>query len=80
MHDAELKSELDACDGFVVIAPEWHGMVPAALKIFSAGAATGELSHKPAPCAVSKEKVALRDLRTADEQLQNNRLCCYLSS
>ena len=65
-----LKSELDACEGFVVIAPEWHGMVPAALKnFFLLWAATGELSHKaalPLRC-ISGGRRRLRDLRTPDE-------------
>ncbi len=55
-----------------VIAPEWHGMVPAALKnFFLLWAATGELSHKPAlPCAVSAaEGRRLCDLRAENEQL-----------
>ena len=74
----ELKSELDACDGFVVIAPEWHGMVPAALKnFFLLWAATGELSHKPAlPCAVSAGEggaYVISELRMSS--YKNNRLC-----
>jgi NAD(P)H-dependent FMN reductase len=48
---APLRSELQSCDGLVVISPEWHGMAPAGLKNFflmwPAGAG-GELAHKPA--------------------------------
>lgn len=44
-----LSEELKSCDGFVVIAPEWHGMVPAGLKnFFLMWTAGGELAHKPA--------------------------------
>mgnify|MGYP001161305660 FL=1 len=73
-----LKAELDACDGFVVIAPEWHGMVPAALKnFFLLWAATGELSHKPAlACAVSASDggaYVIAELRMSS--YKNNRLC-----
>ena len=73
-----LKAELDACDGFIVIAPEWHGMVPAALKnFFLLWAATGELSHKPAlPCAVSAGEggaYVISELRMSS--YKNNRLC-----
>jgi len=73
-----LKAELDACDGFLVIAPEWHGMVPAALKnFFLLWAATGELSHKPAlPCAVSAGDggaYVISELRMSS--YKNNRLC-----
>ena len=30
-----LAAQLVASDGFVIITPEWHGQVPAGLKIFS---------------------------------------------
>ena len=46
---APLSEELKSCDGFVVVAPEWHGMVPAGLKnFFLMWTAGGELAHKPA--------------------------------
>jgi NAD(P)H-dependent FMN reductase len=45
----ELRQELEGCDGFVVVTPEWHGMVPAGLKnFFLLLAGSGELAHKPA--------------------------------
>ena len=74
----DLKATLDDCDGFVFVAPEWHGMVPAALKnFFLLWAATGELSHKPAlPCAVSAGDggaYVISELRTSS--YKNNRLC-----
>ena len=50
----DLKATLDGCDGFVFVAPEWHGMVPAALKNFSCCGLPPGAFHKPAlPCAVS---------------------------
>ena len=42
------KEKLSACDGFVVISPEWSGMVPAALKNFFLLCSAQELAHKPA--------------------------------
>ena len=44
---APLARELAACDGFVVVSPEWGGMVPPGLKnlLLIAGA---EFAHKPA--------------------------------
>lgn len=39
---------LKDCQAFVVISPEWHGMVPAALKNFFLFYSGGELAHKPA--------------------------------
>ena len=45
----ELRSQLHGCDGFVVVTPEWHGMVPSGLKnFFLLLPGTGELAHKPA--------------------------------
>jgi len=44
-----LRGELKACDGFVIVTPEWHGMVPAGLKnFFLLWPGTGALAHKPA--------------------------------
>jgi NAD(P)H-dependent FMN reductase len=42
-----IATELKACDGFVVISPEYHGMVPSALKNFFLLAGKDELGHKP---------------------------------
>jgi NAD(P)H-dependent FMN reductase len=44
-----LSAQLKACDGLVIVSPEWHGMVPAGLKNFFLMWTTGgELAHKPA--------------------------------
>ncbi len=44
-----ISKELLSCDGFVIICPEWHGMVPSALKnFFLMWSKGGELAHKPA--------------------------------
>jgi NAD(P)H-dependent FMN reductase len=42
-----LSRELAACDALVIISPEWHGMVPAALKNFFLMWGNNELAHKP---------------------------------
>jgi len=42
-----VAAELQASDGFVIVAPEWHGMVPPALKNFFVLASSRELGHKP---------------------------------
>jgi NAD(P)H-dependent FMN reductase len=45
----ELRDELESCDAFIVVTPEWHGMVPAGLKnLFLMFPGSGELAHKPA--------------------------------
>lgn len=43
-----VSKALSGCDAFVVITPEWSGMVPAALKNFFLLCDAGELAHKPA--------------------------------
>ncbi|WP_437334860.1 NAD(P)H-dependent oxidoreductase [Sorangium sp. So ce296] len=43
-----ISAELAASDAFVIVAPEWHGMVPAGLKNFFLFCTKGELAHKPA--------------------------------
>ncbi|MEH6580676.1 MAG: NAD(P)H-dependent oxidoreductase [Halioglobus sp.] len=46
---APLSKELHACDAFVILCPEWHGMAPAGLKnFFLMWTAGEELAHKPA--------------------------------
>ena len=46
---APLSEALHSCEAFVVVSPEWHGMVPAGLKnFFLMWTAGGELAHKPA--------------------------------
>jgi NAD(P)H-dependent FMN reductase len=43
-----IRAQLADSDGFVVIAPEWHGQVPAGLKNFFLLFGKNELGHKPA--------------------------------
>ncbi|MFN2288291.1 MAG: NADPH-dependent FMN reductase [Chromatocurvus sp.] len=44
-----LREQVQHCDAFVIVTPEWHGMVPSGLKnFFLLWAAGGELAHKPA--------------------------------
>jgi NAD(P)H-dependent FMN reductase len=45
---APIADELASSDAFVIVAPEWHGMVPAGLKNFFLMWGNGELAHKPA--------------------------------
>lgn len=45
---APYSKELASCDGFVVISPEWGGMVPAGLKNVFLLCGNNELAHKPA--------------------------------
>lgn len=40
--------DVSACSGFVVVTPEWAGMVPPHLKNFLLSCDKGEVAHKPA--------------------------------
>ena len=42
-----LKAELQKCDGLIVVAAEWNGSAPAALKNFFHYPSMAELGHKP---------------------------------
>jgi NAD(P)H-dependent FMN reductase len=45
----DLRAQLVSCDAFIVVTPEWHGMVPSGLKnFFLLWPGSGELAHKPA--------------------------------
>ena len=72
-----LKKELAECDGFIVIAPEWHGQVPAGLKNFFLLFGKTELGHKPALLvAVSSSDggaYPIAELRMSS--YKNNRIC-----
>lgn len=43
-----IAARLQKADGFVVVSPEWSGMVPAGLKNLFLHASAKELGHKPA--------------------------------
>jgi NAD(P)H-dependent FMN reductase len=43
-----IAEKLRAADGFIVISPEWAGMVPAGLKNFFLFATPKDVGHKPA--------------------------------
>jgi NAD(P)H-dependent FMN reductase len=43
-----MAEKLQKADGFVVVSPEWHGMVPAGLKNFFLHTSPKEVGHKPA--------------------------------
>lgn len=46
---APVSEELKTCEAFIIVSPEWNGMVPAGLKNFFLMWSTGgELAHKPA--------------------------------
>ena len=72
-----LTEKINAADAFIMIAPEWHGMVPAALKNFFLVCGGASFAHKPAlPVGVSVGPggtYPINELRTSS--YKNNRLC-----
>ena len=72
-----LTEKINAADAFIMIAPEWHGMVPAALKNFFLVCGDASFAHKPAlPVGVSVGPggtYPINELRTSS--YKNNRLC-----
>lgn len=72
-----LTTELTACSAFVVISPEYHGMVPAALKNFFLYFDSDVLGHKPAyligVSSGAGGAYPISELRMSSTK--NNRLC-----
>ncbi|VAW68138.1 NADPH-dependent FMN reductase, partial [hydrothermal vent metagenome] len=64
-------------DGFVVIAPEWHGQVPAGLKNFFLIFGKNELGHKPAKIVTisSADGGAYPVAELRMSSYKNSRLC-----
>ncbi len=74
---APISEQLASSDGFVVIAPEWHGQVPAGLKNFFLMWGKGELAHKPALIVTvsSADGGAYPVAELRMSSYKNNRLC-----
>lgn len=71
-----VSEELASCDGFIVVVPEWHGMVPPALKNMLL-LCTSELAHKPGLIVSVSASLGgtypVVELRTTG--FKNNRIC-----
>ncbi len=74
---APLKQQFSETDAFVIIAPEWHGQVPAGLKNFFLMFNRFELGHKPAYIVAVSSSTGgaypVAELRMSS--YKNNRLC-----
>jgi NAD(P)H-dependent FMN reductase len=72
-----IKEQLVSSDAFVVIAPEYHGQVPAGLKNFFLLFSKNELGHKPAQIVTVSSadggSYPVAELRMSS--YKNNRLC-----
>jgi len=72
-----ISAQLASSDGFVVIAPEWHGQVPAGLKNFFLMWGKGEMAHKPALIVTvsSADGGAYPVAELRMSSYKNNRIC-----
>ncbi|QTR45159.1 NAD(P)H-dependent oxidoreductase [Thiothrix litoralis] len=72
-----LSEKLASSDGFVIIAPEWHGQVPSGLKNFFLLWGAGELAHKPALIVgvSSSDGGAYPVAELRMSSYKNNRIC-----
>jgi len=72
-----IREQLKASEGFVIIAPEWHGQVPAGLKNFFLLFSRFELGHKPALIVTVSNGTGgsypVAELRMSS--YKNNRIC-----
>lgn len=73
----DVAARLEASDGFIVVCPEWHGMVPSVLKNFFLLYSAKQFAHKPALIvAVSAStggSYPVNELRTSS--YKNCRIC-----
>ena len=74
---APLKQQIDECDGFVIVSPEWHGQVPSGLKNFFLLFNRFQLGHKPALITTVSNMdggaYPVAELRMSS--YKNNRIC-----
>jgi len=72
-----ISKKLTYSDAFIIISPEWHGMVPAGLKNFFLMWGKGELAHKPALIVTVSSgdggSYPVAELRMSS--YKNNRIC-----
>jgi NAD(P)H-dependent FMN reductase len=73
----QISNQLLSSDAFVIISPEWHGMVPSGLKNFFLMWGKGELAHKPALIITLSSgdggSYPVAELRMSS--YKNNRIC-----
>ena len=74
---APWRTTLKASDAFIVVTPEWNGMVPAALKNFFLIFGAVQLGHKPALITSISSGIGgtypVQELRSSS--YKNNRIC-----
>lgn len=73
----DVAARLESSDGFIVVCPEWHGMVPSILKNFFLLYGGKQFAHKPALIVTVSAGIGgsypVNELRTSS--YKNSRLC-----
>lgn len=73
----KVAAQLEASDGFVIVSPEWHGMVTSALKNLFLLFTSKQFAHKPGLIVAVSAGVGgaypINELRTSS--YKNSRLC-----
>lgn len=73
----DVAARLESSDGFIVVCPEWHGMVPSVLKNFFLLYTAKQFAHKPALIVTVSAGIGgsypVNELRTSS--YKNSRLC-----
>ena len=76
-HLNPIREQLQSCDGLVIVAPEWHGQVPAGLKNFFLMLSRFDVGHKPAMIVTVSSadggSYPVAELRMSS--YKNNRIC-----
>jgi NAD(P)H-dependent FMN reductase len=72
-----IREQLQSCDGLVIVAPEWHGQVPAGLKNFFLMLSRFDVGHKPAMIVTvsSADGGAYPVAELRMSSYKNNRIC-----
>nr|MDP9128489.1 NAD(P)H-dependent oxidoreductase [Pseudomonadota bacterium] len=70
---------LERADGFVIVSPEWNGMVPAGLKNFFLYTSPNEVGHKPAMItSVSAARGGAYPVTELRMSSYKNSMICYI--
>ena len=70
---------LQSADGFIVVSPEWHGMVPSGLKNFFLFCSPKDVGHKPALLTgVSASRGGAYPIQELRISSYKNSMICYI--
>lgn len=74
-----IAQELQSCNGYVIVAPEWSGMVPAGLKNFFLFTSADIIGHKPALIvSISASRGGAYPVTELRQSSYKNTRLCYI--